>query len=27
VDLVWIFLFPLLYLPGAHLPLGGGGHH
>ncbi len=27
VDLVWIFLFPLLYLLGAHLPPGGGGHH
>ena len=24
VDIVWIFLFPLLYLIGAHL--GGGGH-
>jgi cytochrome c oxidase subunit 3 len=25
VDIVWIFLFPLLYLLGAHLT-GGGGH-
>jgi cytochrome c oxidase subunit 3 len=24
VDIVWIFLFPLLYLIGAHM--GGGGH-
>ncbi|HEV2667373.1 MAG TPA: cytochrome c oxidase subunit 3, partial [Blastocatellia bacterium] len=24
VDIVWIFLFPLLYLTGAHL--GAGGH-
>jgi len=26
VDIVWIFLFPLLYLLGAHLSHGGGGH-
>ncbi len=26
VDIVWIFLFPLLYLLGAHLTHGGGGH-
>jgi len=26
VDVVWIFLFPLLYLLGAHAA-GGGGHH
>lgn len=26
VDLVWIFLFPLLYLVGAHLERGGGHH-
>lgn len=26
VDIVWIFLFPLLYLLGGHLA-GGGGHH
>lgn len=26
VDIVWIFLFPLLYLLGAHLG-SGGGHH
>jgi cytochrome c oxidase subunit 3 len=26
VDVVWIFLFPLLYLLGAHAT-GGGGHH
>jgi cytochrome c oxidase subunit 3 len=26
VDIVWIFLFPLLYLLGAHLAGGGGGH-
>jgi cytochrome c oxidase subunit 3 len=26
VDIVWIFLFPLLYLLGAHLTGGGGGH-
>ncbi|HZG52417.1 MAG TPA: cytochrome c oxidase subunit 3 family protein [Pyrinomonadaceae bacterium] len=25
VDIVWIFLFPLLYLLGAHLTGGGGG--
>jgi cytochrome c oxidase subunit 3 len=25
VDIVWIFLFPLLYLTGAHL-VSGGGH-
>ncbi|HEX8633625.1 MAG TPA: cytochrome c oxidase subunit 3 family protein [Pyrinomonadaceae bacterium] len=25
VDIVWIFLFPLLYLLGAHLAGGGGG--
>ncbi len=25
VDVVWIFLFPMLYLLGAHA--GGGGHH
>jgi cytochrome c oxidase subunit III len=25
VDIVWIFLFPLLYLLGGHL-VGGGGH-
>jgi cytochrome c oxidase subunit III len=24
VDIVWIFLFPLLYLTGAHLSSGGG---
>jgi cytochrome c oxidase subunit 3 len=24
VDIVWIFLFPLLYLLGAHLTHGGG---
>ena len=24
VDIIWIFLFPLLYLLGRHLP--GGGH-
>ena len=24
VDIVWIFLFPLLYLLGGHLPPGGG---
>jgi cytochrome c oxidase subunit 3 len=24
VDIVWIFLFPLLYLTGAHLGSGGG---
>lgn len=27
VDIVWIFLFPLLYLLGGHLTPGGGGHH
>ncbi|HEX8130004.1 MAG TPA: cytochrome c oxidase subunit 3 family protein [Pyrinomonadaceae bacterium] len=27
VDIVWIFLFPLLYLLGAHLTHGGGGGH
>jgi cytochrome c oxidase subunit 3 len=27
VDIVWIFLFPLLYLLGAHLTQGGGGGH
>ena len=27
VDIVWIFLFPLLYLLGAHLAGGGGGGH
>ena len=27
VDLVWIFLFPLLYLLGGHLTGGGGAHH
>jgi cytochrome c oxidase subunit III len=27
VDIVWIFLFPLLYLLGAHLTTGGGGGH
>jgi cytochrome c oxidase subunit 3 len=27
VDIVWIFLFPLLYLLGAHLTGGGGGAH
>ena len=26
VDIIWIFLFPLLYLLGAHLTGGGGGH-
>jgi len=26
VDIVWIFLFPLLYLLGAHLAGGGGAH-
>ncbi|HYO90515.1 MAG TPA: cytochrome c oxidase subunit 3 [Pyrinomonadaceae bacterium] len=26
VDIVWIFLFPLLYLLGAHGVSGGGGH-
>jgi cytochrome c oxidase subunit 3 len=26
VDIVWIFLFPLLYLLGAHLTGGSGGH-
>jgi cytochrome c oxidase subunit III len=26
VDIVWIFLFPLLYLLGGHLPPGSGGH-
>ena len=26
VDIVWIFLFPLLYLLGANLTVGGGGH-
>ncbi|HEY0006962.1 MAG TPA: cytochrome c oxidase subunit 3 family protein [Pyrinomonadaceae bacterium] len=26
VDIVWIFLFPLLYLLGRHLEHGGGGH-
>jgi cytochrome c oxidase subunit III len=27
VDIVWIFLFPLLYLLGAHVSHGGGGGH
>ena len=27
VDIVWIFLFPLLYLLGGHLAPGAGGHH
>jgi cytochrome c oxidase subunit III len=26
VDLIWIFLFPLLYLLGRHLEHGGAGH-
>jgi cytochrome c oxidase subunit 3 len=26
VDIVWIFLFPLLYLLGRHFVSGGGGH-
>ena len=26
VDIVWIFLFPLLYLLGRHFLAGGGGH-
>ncbi|HEX8194939.1 MAG TPA: cytochrome c oxidase subunit 3 family protein [Pyrinomonadaceae bacterium] len=26
VDIVWIFLFPLLYLLGRHFIAGGGGH-
>lgn len=26
VDIVWIFLFPLLYLLGRHFTHGGGGH-
>ena len=26
VDIVWIFLFPLLYLLGRHFVHGGGGH-
>jgi cytochrome c oxidase subunit 3 len=26
VDVVWIFLFPLLYLLGAHVAEGGGHH-
>jgi cytochrome c oxidase subunit III len=26
VDLIWIFLFPLLYLLGRHFVHGGGGH-
>jgi cytochrome c oxidase subunit 3 len=26
VDIVWIFLFPLLYLLGRHFMHGGGGH-
>ena len=26
VDIVWIFLFPLLYLLGFNLPAGGRGH-
>jgi cytochrome c oxidase subunit III len=26
VDIVWIFLFPLLYLLGFNLPAAGGGH-
>jgi cytochrome c oxidase subunit 3 len=26
VDIVWIFLFPLLYLLGGHLTTGGGHH-
>jgi hypothetical protein len=26
VDIVWIFLFPLLYLLGRHFLHGGGGH-
>lgn len=26
VDIVWIFLFPLLYLTGYHLSVSGGGH-
>ncbi len=26
VDIVWIFLFPLLYLLGKHFLAGGGGH-
>jgi cytochrome c oxidase subunit 3 len=24
VDIIWIFLFPLLYLLGRHLEAGGG---
>jgi hypothetical protein len=27
VDIVWIFLFPLLYLLGRHFIAGGGGGH
>lgn len=27
VDIVWIFLFPLLYLLGGHLTPGGGAQH
>jgi cytochrome c oxidase subunit 3 len=27
VDVVWIFLFPMLYLLGAHAPAMAGGHH
>jgi len=26
VDIVWIFLFPLLYLLGANIATHGGGH-
>ena len=26
VDIIWIYLFPLLYLISRHIP-GGGGHH
>ncbi|HVF57867.1 MAG TPA: cytochrome c oxidase subunit 3 family protein [Pyrinomonadaceae bacterium] len=26
VDIIWIFLFPLLYLLGAHFGSGGAGH-
>jgi cytochrome c oxidase subunit 3 len=26
VDIVWIFLFPLLYLLGRHFLHGGAGH-